>query len=82
MFVAPVQAIVTFLVKEGVVKKPEWEEGDWKNNLSTRMKLVKISHHINLKTSLDVHLYLNPLKKYSNFNFIILKIKINLTVIN
>ena len=34
MFVAPIQAIVTFLIKENVVKKPEWEEGDWKNNFS------------------------------------------------
>ena len=41
MFVAPVQAIVTFLVKEGVVKKPEWEEGDWKNNLSTGLLVLK-----------------------------------------
>ena len=41
MFVAPVQAIVTFLVKEGVVKKPEWEEGDWKNNASTFILVLK-----------------------------------------
>lgn len=41
MFVAPVQAIVTFLVKEGVVKKPEWEEGDWKNNLGTALLVLK-----------------------------------------
>lgn len=33
MFVAPIQAIVTFLIKEGVVTKPKWEpDGDWKNN--------------------------------------------------
>ena len=35
MFVAPIQAIVTFLIKEGVVTKPTWKEETWKNDFGS-----------------------------------------------
>ncbi len=41
ILLAPGQAIVTFLSKENVVQKPEWEEGDWKNNLSGALYIFK-----------------------------------------